>query len=1134
MTIKEYLDNCIKQSEMWQHVPYKKLPRPFSVPVKMKIEKRPAFGVDNKKTEEKNAIDFKEALKWIIGQDDIRTTLIEGDAGRGKTTIMMQISGHIASSMKDFLPVLIQFTGESVDPHIIIDNEYSKLPKSDKPKIFLVDGLDLIHDKVKYALNHLSEVLSKNDFIIMTSRPGVCDLRITDKISYDGYIQAELCDIETGMQEVFLEELGLSEKFSNYADDISAKGLLHIPLFFCITIAILEQDEKITEKCKSSLLGKAKIIDSFIKYLEIWSENHISSDDKKNKTKLLADFQKICLHISRQDIVGVIEDDKIEDILKELDIENIDQVLHYAETLGVVSKTSGRNYRFIHQQFQEFLAGKALSDEIIEVKDDYLEYKVWSCLEKYSPEWDEVTAFAIQIAEEQIDGLGWTVCEWLFNDEDDFIVWAIRLKTKSIIQIMIYALEKHDCSKELKKICIKVLREINVLEVVQPLLEMRNDSTSDVRSVLAGSLGQINSIGSFRVTRQMQNSLDPTFCDFMIGVIGKIHSTGILQTLLQMRNDPDPDVRSALVDSLEKINIPEVAIVLIAMLDDPISSIRFKVIDLLGRKKYQIAVKPLIKMLCDDNDKWINQAVATSLGKINSPEIVKLLTAKVKDHDPNVRRAITFSLRKINSSKAAQLLLKMFNDPDLEVRSEAVLSVGELKYSKAIKPLIQMRNDPEPDVRRAIVVSLRELKSSEAIESLLEMRNDPDPDVRRAVAYSLEVYNTSKTRNILFSMRNDSNLNVRRSVAFAIGGLKIPDAIPPLLKMRNDPSSEVRTAVAYSLEKFKSPSMASRVIQPLLEMRNDPDPDVRGAAVCSLGVFKTPKAIQALLEMQNDPNPNVRCSLVGALKSISSPKVVRCLLEMLDDPDLEVCMEVAFSLEELPTFEVITKLIKLLNSPHKNIRLGALCSLKNINSVDAYELFKEIYKGKSIREWHDLLAFTKSGALVLRKRLPPPKLLEIIEEQKKRLGIDPKERVSPFESFVNNIIKEGKNTVSPPSDDIPNYFIVWNSVKSIIAIIHDKKPYYIELCKESEASVVQCLINKKHSADAGFVTIEQLLVSASLKSSDRQTFYNIISSIRKQIKLHSGIPGNKIISTSKRNGKYYITTHKNNTFLYEG
>ena len=144
-----------------------------------------------------------------------------------------------------------------------------------------------------------------------------------------------------------------------------------------------------------------------------------------------------------------------------------------------------------------------------------------------------------------------------------------------------------------------------------------------------------------------------------------------------------------------------------------------------------------------------------------------------------------------------------------------------------------------------------------------------------------------------------------------------------------------------------------------------------------------------------------------------------------------------------------------------------------------------------------------------------------------------KTNLSPLELFVNNIIQKGKKPI-PSLFDCPAYLLIWSTADSIMSIVYNQEPYYISFKdSNSAAKVIQCLIDKKNDTKNGMATVDDLLESAELALSDPQVLYNIMTPIRRKITVNCvDITGAHVIGNVKRQGKYFITTHKDNIINY--
>lgn len=116
----------------------------------------------------------------------------------------------------------------------------------------------------------------------------------------------------------------------------------------------------------------------------------------------------------------------------------------------------------------------------------------------------------------------------------------------------------------------------------------------------------------------------------------------------------------------------------------------------------------------------------TALGKIGTPDSIKILTDAYQDNDPLVREAVVSGLSGFSSTpEATEILLLAFKDEYYKVRLKAIEIAEQLKSPESIPYIFyRAKNDPETAVKNAAIKSLAERGTSETDAWLKDTFND--------------------------------------------------------------------------------------------------------------------------------------------------------------------------------------------------------------------------------------------------------------------------------------------------------------------------------------------------------------------------------------------------------------------------
>lgn len=120
------------------------------------------------------------------------------------------------------------------------------------------------------------------------------------------------------------------------------------------------------------------------------------------------------------------------------------------------------------------------------------------------------------------------------------------------------------------------------------------------------------------------------------------------QLARQIQVEPDPLVRATIVDTLAAFNTPLASQVMVAGLNDTDPIVRRKCCHGLGERADTAAIEPLARTLREDETMDVRVAATKALGKIQSPEALKALTAALEDRDPALQFAAVQSVKQLS------------------------------------------------------------------------------------------------------------------------------------------------------------------------------------------------------------------------------------------------------------------------------------------------------------------------------------------------------------------------------------------------------------------------------------------------------------------------------------------------------
>ena len=120
------------------------------------------------------------------------------------------------------------------------------------------------------------------------------------------------------------------------------------------------------------------------------------------------------------------------------------------------------------------------------------------------------------------------------------------------------------------------------------------------------------------------------------------------QLARQIQVEPDPLVRGTIVETLAAFNTPLASQVMAAGLRDSDPIVRRKCCHYLGERGDLAAIEPLAHALREDKEMDVRVAATKALGRMQSPEALKALTAALEDRDPALQFAAVQSVKQIS------------------------------------------------------------------------------------------------------------------------------------------------------------------------------------------------------------------------------------------------------------------------------------------------------------------------------------------------------------------------------------------------------------------------------------------------------------------------------------------------------
>ena len=409
---------------------------------------------------------------------------------------------------------------------------------------------------------------------------------------------------------------------------------------------------------------------------------------------------------------------------------------------------------------------------------------------------------------------------------------------------------------QLTVVAAGALGKIGDRRAFEGLLEMISHTNAAVRQAVVAA---INSLGHPEMARRAPALLrdpNPRVRESAVKIAGYFGFAECTDLLLERCRDEDENVRRAAIEHipyLEDVRVvatladalcsgtPRVRAAaanafaqveggaalphLLGALSDPDSWVRYFAARSIGHHAYGEGLDLLAEVAREDAASHVRIAAVDSLGKIDGPRAVAVLSSFVQSSDPDLAAAALKSLGQINHTEALPPLLEALRSPVAALRLEALQALGA-RGEKEVIGAIQWAaaTDSEPQVAQAAIDALARLATPESIAALIDLTAEAG---RREESVAALCRLSEQKIALIASGLKHTQPSVRRAVVDALGRMKHPLASEALGGALDDEESSVRLAAANALSHLGSRSAERKL---LALMRADPDTAVRRAA----------------------------------------------------------------------------------------------------------------------------------------------------------------------------------------------------------------------------------------------------------------------------------------------------------------
>jgi HEAT repeat protein len=144
-----------------------------------------------------------------------------------------------------------------------------------------------------------------------------------------------------------------------------------------------------------------------------------------------------------------------------------------------------------------------------------------------------------------------------------------------------------------------------------------------------------------------------------------------------------------------------------------------------------------------------------------------------------------FPERAFPEESSAALLEMLAAEENAEVLEAIAVSLGHLQTIAAVEPLVKLKNHPNARVRESVAFGLKAHEDTRAIAILMELTADQDKEVRNWATFALGQQiniDTPEIREALLRRTDDDDREVRCEALLGLARRKDERVIDPLIK----------------------------------------------------------------------------------------------------------------------------------------------------------------------------------------------------------------------------------------------------------------------------------------------------------------------------------------------------------------
>ena len=366
--------------------------------------------------------------------------------------------------------------------------------------------------------------------------------------------------------------------------------------------------------------------------------------------------------------------------------------------------------------------------------------------------------------------------------------------------------------QQIRQVAVKILGLLGDGRFVRRLLVVLDNE--DLRDVAVASLVAIarRHPGEFVQAWETADQRTRTYIAYLLG---ETEGSEAVRTLLRgALVTADPELRLMSARSLGNLGDLAALPQLVSFLDEDGEEVRETAVNALIAlgSRYREETLAALEPLLDRPDPMLRMYRVMILGRLDGPDIERILSFAMKDESPLVRRAAVRAIEGQHGEGQLESLMLALTDEDNEVRRLAAEVLGLSGNRQALAPLELALRDDDLWVRAAAVRALGHFDGEEVVKLVSKGLADPVGLVCIAVLETLVEADPDVAYAPLVQSLDHPDAEVVNAAIKLLAGLGrrewLPDAVERLLTHRH---WEVRIAAARALVELEGEECRARL-----------------------------------------------------------------------------------------------------------------------------------------------------------------------------------------------------------------------------------------------------------------------------------------------------------------------------------